>query len=885
MTKSNGSGPSFFAGRTGTHGLRRALIRFDILSSVPADSIVTSAVFQTHVNMAPVFTFGPADFALHRLESDWGEGASSSPNGGGGGAQAQPGDATWTNTFFGTGTWANVGGDFNISTTAVQTIVGVGFYTWSSSQMVDDVKAWFDTPTSNFGWIVIGDESTLYTARRFDSRESATASQRPLLTIGFIPPPDLEITKSASIGTVIAGSNLTYTVTVSNRGPRTATAVTVTDLFSADLSILSGSASTNLGMMAIGASTVLTYRASVAASALNSVSNIALVTSDTVDPIPGNDQFSVATGVDTICDLSIDKAAAGPGIIGQTAVQVVTVSNAGPSDAQNVYIVDTLPACVLFISASAAGSCVYSQGVVHCGLGTIPAGQAASALIRVEYLIDGVYTNTAITTTDTTDVSLLNNSTQAVTRIAASGLFYAGDTVFGPVTLGSGSDGSLVVSNAWQVDSAQSALASNAASGASTISVIDAGSFSTGDELLLFAAQGASTNAGCYESVYVQSASGNEIALSGALAYEYDISGGVVSVQRVPHFSSVTVLTNGLLTASEWNGTNGGVVVFRVAGELNVQAGGAISADGIGFRGGAAVVSTNEVWSRPDGSGWQGESFSGQGVQDNTNANLGGGGAGLHEIPPGFGTDTGTGGGGAGHATAGTAGEDNLNTSLDFGGYPGLTYGTNTLSKLFMGSGGGSGGHDKDNFLANPGATISGKGGNGGGILLIAAGALTLDGILSARGDAGTDAAGIGNADEVGGGGGGSGGSILLFVGSYSNVATSTEGGEGGRGGRTDNPSIENRGGTGGDGRELTAKGRQANLAITKSVPTGPYLLGEDLVYTLSITNQGPSDASGVIVVDFLPAGATFLSVTSDLCQCAISNDVVRCDTGTNAAI
>src|SRR5215468_6480572 len=59
-------------------------------------------------------------------------------------------------------------------------------YTWSSAQMVTDVQAWLDDSGDNFGWLVLGDESTIATAKRFDSRESASA---PVLTIQYIPGP------------------------------------------------------------------------------------------------------------------------------------------------------------------------------------------------------------------------------------------------------------------------------------------------------------------------------------------------------------------------------------------------------------------------------------------------------------------------------------------------------------------------------------------------------------------------------------------------------------------------------------------------------------------------------------------------------------------------
>ena len=48
--------------------------------------------------------------------------------------------------------------------------------------MVADVQSWLNNPASNFGWLVLGDETAIATAKRFDTRESASP---PMLTIEF----------------------------------------------------------------------------------------------------------------------------------------------------------------------------------------------------------------------------------------------------------------------------------------------------------------------------------------------------------------------------------------------------------------------------------------------------------------------------------------------------------------------------------------------------------------------------------------------------------------------------------------------------------------------------------------------------------------------------
>jgi hypothetical protein len=54
--------------------------------------------------------------------------------------------------------------------------------------MAADAQAWLDTPASNYGWILVGDESTSSTAKRFDTREFPNPATRPVLTVEFSPP-------------------------------------------------------------------------------------------------------------------------------------------------------------------------------------------------------------------------------------------------------------------------------------------------------------------------------------------------------------------------------------------------------------------------------------------------------------------------------------------------------------------------------------------------------------------------------------------------------------------------------------------------------------------------------------------------------------------------
>ena len=54
-----------------------------------------------------------------------------------------------------------------------------------------DVQTWLDDPTTNFGWMLIGQaEEANFTARRFASHEDT--GRAPYLVIDYVPPPEVD---------------------------------------------------------------------------------------------------------------------------------------------------------------------------------------------------------------------------------------------------------------------------------------------------------------------------------------------------------------------------------------------------------------------------------------------------------------------------------------------------------------------------------------------------------------------------------------------------------------------------------------------------------------------------------------------------------------------
>jgi hypothetical protein len=188
---SSGAGPAVYCGRTGGAGggtRQRAVLAFDVATVVPAGATIRSATLT--LTLESVGSAGGSEtLTLHRVLAAWGEGASEGSGGRGG--PAAPGDATWLHTFHPDHFWATEGGVFDAAPSA-DAVVGetTGPYSWTSTdRAVADVQHWLDAPSASFGWLVLGNESALGTARRFHSRESDADDARPALVVEFDPPP------------------------------------------------------------------------------------------------------------------------------------------------------------------------------------------------------------------------------------------------------------------------------------------------------------------------------------------------------------------------------------------------------------------------------------------------------------------------------------------------------------------------------------------------------------------------------------------------------------------------------------------------------------------------------------------------------------------------
>jgi hypothetical protein len=261
---------------------------------------------------------------------------------------------------------------------------------------------------------------------------------------------------------------------------------------------------------------------------------------------------------------------------------------------------------------------------------------------------------------------------------------------------------------------------------------------------------------------------------------------------REHRYGTVEIKNGGLLTVSQNLSLTLNVDILRI------EVGGKLSLSGKGYLGGAPVPCVS------DGLAFQGDSVRGAGAKNRQN-NGGGGGAG--EGSSKFGS---TGGGGGGYGTSGGPGSVNVYGGGNFpAGCAGGVYGSQEITELLLGSGGGSG---------HPYSQGSGgKGGNGGGALKVVAKKIIVWGTIACDGEDGGQGVQYGS-----GGGGGSGGSIHLHAEEVRNFGQiSAQGGKGGLA----HPTFENiasHGGSGGLGRIRIDTPRGGGAVMGNIVPA-PY--------------------------------------------------------------
>jgi large repetitive protein len=258
---------------------------------------------------------------------------------------------------------------------------------------------------------------------------------------------DLSVNKTGP-ASAIAGTNITYTIVVTNSGPSNAANAGLTDAVPANATFVSESQTTGPTFSCInppsgGTGTVNCTITSFAPGSATfsitvhinpgavgaAISNTANATTTTTDSNPGNNASTVVTTATGSADVSIVKTAAAAASAGSNLTYNINVMNNGPSDASSVTMLDTLPPNTTFVSESQltgpSFTCINppsgGTGTVSCSIATLTAGTSATFSIVVQIVPAapvGPSSNTATVSSSTSDPTPGNNSSTAVTTIA-----------------------------------------------------------------------------------------------------------------------------------------------------------------------------------------------------------------------------------------------------------------------------------------------------------------------------------------------------------------------------------------------------------------------------------------------------------------------------------
>jgi len=263
---------------------------------------------------------------------------------------------------------------------------------------------------------------------------------------------DIGVVKSGP-ATVVAGTNATYTMTISNTGPDVANSATLTDTLPANVTFVSltqtagptfGCTSPVVGAggtvtclnaaLAAGASASFTLVVAISTNAADgsTLTNTASVTTTTPDSNSLNDSSPATATVVNKADLVMSKAGPTNVTAGQNITYTLSLTNAGASPALAAQWSDALPPGTTLVSFAQTGGPVFactfptpgSGGTVICTSASLAPG--ASGQFTLVVAVPGstangtVITNVANATTTSVDANPNDNLSSVSTTVSAT---------------------------------------------------------------------------------------------------------------------------------------------------------------------------------------------------------------------------------------------------------------------------------------------------------------------------------------------------------------------------------------------------------------------------------------------------------------------------------
>lgn len=226
---------------------------------------------------------------------------------------------------------------------------------------------------------------------------------------GECPGSDLAVGMSANPEPAIVGNNLTYTISVTNFGPSHANTVSMSQVLPSSVVFVSGSSSqgavvqnngivtANLGPMSAGGTA--TILVTVLPAVAGVFSTTASVSSDQPDFNLANNNVTLVDHINPpTADLSVGLFAAPNSLlVGQNVTYTVSVTNNGPSSASSIMVTNSYPAGLLLRNATISQGSLYvtNGNTVVCSFGSLAHGATASATITATASATGTLLSSA----------------------------------------------------------------------------------------------------------------------------------------------------------------------------------------------------------------------------------------------------------------------------------------------------------------------------------------------------------------------------------------------------------------------------------------------------------------------------------------------------------
>ena len=206
--------------------------------------------------------------------------------------------------------------------------------------------------------------------------------------VNVTPVVNLTVRKVADSDDATIGDVVTFTITVTNNGPSNATNIKVADIIGKEFSVIEGELNHVIAFLASGDSADIVIRMKTNTNGtLTNYVNVSCDENDTVKS--ANASVHVYN-----TDLKIDKTANVSDVkVGDLVNFTVTVKNHDLSNATNVHITDELDSAFEFIDAS--GSYTRNNNTVVWNVNRLAGEETVSVWIVVKALTNGTFANTA----------------------------------------------------------------------------------------------------------------------------------------------------------------------------------------------------------------------------------------------------------------------------------------------------------------------------------------------------------------------------------------------------------------------------------------------------------------------------------------------------------